>query len=221
MSYAPEDSELYQLLLTGRLLKLGKGQVVDPMSDRSMLNYLESGYIKRYLITHEGNKSVQNIYGPGDIFPLTPTYNRVFETEIYKGPEQYYYESMTDIVIYVLDINTLADALAQNPVIYKDLFYEAGVRLNAYIHRMEDRSLRTGLYRTAHMVAFLARQFGEPVEGGIEIQLPLTKNSLAEILDLTRETVSRELNRLKARGFIEPKKKIIVKDLDALMKFYR
>jgi CRP-like cAMP-binding protein len=222
MSYSPQNSELYELLRTGRTYKLGKDQVIDPLGDRSMVHYLEIGYIRRYLITHEGNKSVQNIYGPSDIFPLTPVYTQVFEMDIYRGPEQYYYESMTEVTLHSLEITKLRELLNEKPELYKDLFYAAGVRLNSYIHRMEDRSLRASLLRTAHMVAYLGQQFGKEIgENQLEIQLPLTKQSLAEILDLTRETVSRDLNRLKARGFIETSKRIVIKDMSGLTKLFR
>ncbi|MGH7234353.1 MAG: Crp/Fnr family transcriptional regulator [Candidatus Saccharimonadales bacterium] len=214
-------SPFYKLLLAGKRLRLPKGQVVQPFGERAMLSLITSGYVKRYLITQEGLKSVQNIYGPNDIFPMTPVFQSIFKMDIYRGPEQYYYESMTDIEICFISLDELETNLALTPILYKDLLYASGVRLNSYIHRLEDRSLRSGLYRTAHLLAFLASQFGKPLNVGVEIQLPLTHQEIGEILDLTRETVSRELGRLKSRGLIVPNRKIIITDMSKLIEIYR
>ena len=221
MNYSSVHSPLYELLQQGNLLKLPKGQIVHLFDDNAKLSLIKSGYIKRYLITKEGDKSIQVIYGPHDIFPLTPVYKSIFKMDIYSGPEQYYYESMTELEIFSIDQNELQTAIEKDPQIHKDLFYAAGLRLNSYIHRLESMSLRAANKKVAHQLLYLSTIFGEETDSGTMIMVPLTHQTLAEILNLARETVSNCLIRLQEKGVIAGDKKFIITDLDGLKKAAR
>lgn len=216
MDYNREDSPLYKLLIECKRFKLPKGQVVSAFEDRAMLNLIKSGYVKRYLITSDGSKGIQVIFGPSDIFPLTPVYKAIYKLDVYSGPEQYYYESMTEIEIYSINQSSLQQAVDDNPLIYKDLFYAAGLRLNSYIHRLESMSLRAANRKVANQLAYLADIFGKKTADGSLIMLPLTHQNIADILNLARETVTHCLVRLEERGLIVADKQIIVLDVEKL-----
>jgi len=220
MNYDMSHAPLHELLLQGRQYKLPKGQLVQSFGDHSSLHTIEAGYIKRYLITSDGKKSVQNLYGPGDVFPMTPVYKAVFGIDVYRGPEQYYYEAVADLTIRSLNMEQVLTALNADPLLYRDLFYASGVRLNSYIHRMEDRSLHSSLYRIAHLLNFLGLHFGTTTADGLLIQLPLTHQVIGELLDLTRETVSRDIAKLRERGIIDGTKNIIILDRGRLVKLF-
>ncbi|MDL2341989.1 MAG: Crp/Fnr family transcriptional regulator [Patescibacteria group bacterium] len=220
MAYASADSSLYALVKNSPPYRLAKGQVVHALDDRSKFNLIVSGYIKRYMITNEGNESIQVIYGPGNFFPLPPVLKTIFEMDIYRGPETYYYESMTDIVVHSVNLDTLEQALASDSSIYKDLLFIAGTRLNSYIHRLEDSSLSSSTWRVAHQLLFLADQFGETTDEGIRIQLPLTHQDLADILNVSRETVSRSLSNLREKKLIIAGQHIIIPNIDTLKELY-
>lgn len=216
MDYDWRSSPLYKLLSSGKHFQLPKGQVVDMFDDRALLNLINKGFIKRYLITNDGLKGIQVIYGPGDIFPLTPVYKSIFNMDIYSGPEQYYYEAMTDIEIFSIDQTSLRDAAEKDPLINKDLFYAAGLRLNSYIHRLESLALRSANKKVAHQLIYLANVFGQKTDQGVVIPVPLTHQNLAEILNLARETVSNCMSRLQDKGLIISDKNIIVTDIERL-----
>jgi CRP/FNR family transcriptional regulator, cyclic AMP receptor protein len=221
MAYDPVSSPLYKFLHEGNNYRLPKGQVVHALDDRSQVNLIESGFIKRYRITGEGQKSIQLIYGPNDVFPMTPVYQAILDMQVYRGNETYYYESMTEIVVYSQPIEALKQKIAEDPSFYRDLWYAAGTKLNAYIARMEDISLKSSLWRTAYALGFLANQYGQKTEEGVVIPLPLTHQDLADLLDLSRETISRELGKLKERGLVTGNKTMVITDLDKLKSIYR
>jgi len=218
MSYGPDASPLFELLLSGRRQRLPKKQIIHGFEDNSLLHLIKSGYVKRYMIQNDGSRNIQVIYGPGDIVPLTPVYNRLFELKIYRGPETYYYESMTDVELYTISHETLQTAVAENPLIYQDLFYAAGVRLNSFIHRLEDTSVSGSHHRVARLLVYLADLFGKPIgDGQLLIELPLTQQTIAEILGLARETVTNSMTRLRAKGLVlSAGKKVTVIDLERL-----
>lgn len=195
---------------------LPKGIIVNAFEDNTQLHLIKRGYIKRYLITSDGSKGIQVIFGPGDIFPLTPVYKTLYSFDVYSGPEQYYYEAMTVIDVRFLSQRALEEAVESNPLIYKDLFYAAGLRLNSYIHRLESMSLRIAKKKVAHQLAFLADTFGRKTADGIVITAPLTHQNLADILNLARETVTHSLVRLDEKKLIKNNKQITVFDIEKL-----
>lgn len=217
MDDSQPTSPLYKLLLAeGRRLRLPKGQVVSGFEEQSKLYLLRSGYIKRYLLTKEGTKGIQVVFGPNDVFPLTPVYNSLYDLRVYSGAEQYYYESMTPIELYAISQETLREAIDENPLIYRDLFLAAGLRLNSYIHRLESMSLRVANKKVIHQLVFLAEVFGKKTDAGLTITASLTHQDLADILNLARETVSHVLGRLQEKGLIKHDKFITVTDIERL-----
>ena len=215
MSYIRSDSALYKLLLTGKHYSLPKGQVVSAFEDNT-LYLIQSGYIKRYLINTEGELGIQVIYGPGDIFPLTPVYKEAFAMDIYSGPEDYYYEAMTKLEIFAMSQTDVQKAVDANPVIYKDLFYAAGQRLNSYIHRMESLYTKGAQLKIAHQLVYLAQSFGVDTPEGIALELPLTHKDLGDVLGVARETVTRQMNDLVNLGILKPGRALVIKDMAQL-----
>ncbi len=216
MSSQYAKSPLISLLESGRKEIVKKGHIVSGLDDRNLLHLITSGYVKRYMITSEGTHSIQVIYGPGDILPLTPVYQMVFNMNIYRGQETYYYEAIGDAELRSVNQTTLAKAINDNPLIYRDLFYAAGMRLNSYIHRMEDTSMNEIHRRIAHLLLYLGAEFGEATPEGVKILLPLTHQLIGEILDLARETVTRRMAILENSNMIIAGRHIIISDEERL-----
>jgi CRP/FNR family transcriptional regulator, cyclic AMP receptor protein len=71
--------------------------------------------------------------------------------------------------------------------------------------------------RVARRLVDLADRYGEPVEGGVRITLPILQTELASWVGISRKAVNNALQVLRHRGWIQTgRKEIIVKDLDAL-----
>ena len=216
MEYDQSKSPLLKLLSSGKQHQFPKGQVMHFADERMLLSVLNTGYVKRYSITDDGSQSIQSIYGPGDIFPLTPVFKALFNKDIYLGQEGFYYEAMTPVIMHSVDRETLVAGLVAEPAIYKDLLYVSGVRLSSNIQRLENMSLRVANRKVAHQLVHYANKFGKKNDKGITLQLPLTQQNLANILNLARETVTNCLIALQDKGIIESDKHIVILDLDAL-----
>ena len=211
------SAELRELLLgKGRQYKVPKGQIIQSTEDRKVFNLLVSGYVKRYLIANDGSIGVQVVYGPDDVFPITLAFKLMFNQDIYDGPEVYYYQAMTDAEIYTIDQSTLKEAVKANPILYRDLMSIAGRRLHSTLNGLENLTLRNSYKRVAHQLGYFAHRFGKRTSAGTEIKLQLTHQDLADILSLTRETVSTSIIRLRKNGLIKTNKLILVPDLKKL-----
>jgi CRP/FNR family transcriptional regulator len=190
------------LLEQGKYHTRHKGQAIETLSGTNRVGLVRKGYVKRYMITGEGLLGTQSIYGPGYFFPLTTALKTLLNQDIYEGDETYFYEAYTDVQIYTVDAETLAEAARENPDIYKEVLFEAGRRLESNIQLLENISLKSVPRRVAHQLVYLGARYGETTPAGTKITLPLTHQSLSEMLNLNRETVSRAMSKLAASGCI-------------------
>jgi CRP-like cAMP-binding protein len=158
------------------------------------------------------------IYGPEDIFPITILYKKLFDQPLYHGIETHFYEALTPAEVYTLDANQVVDAIKKDPSLYPDLLQEAGRHLDFCINSIENLALRNSGKRIAHMICYFARKFGTETKEGVQIEMPLTHQSIGEILNITRETVSTNIKGLRDRKLLLAKgnSSIIVPDLQKL-----
>jgi len=202
----------------GRLVKSTRRQVIQTSDTQRALHLVKAGYIKRYLIRNDGSLSTDLIYGPGDVFSLLLVFRALYDQEILDSPEIYYYESLTDDVeLYSLSVEDLKKYVEENPILYKDLLNEAGKRMTYETHGLENISMKDAYKRVGHQLAYYAKRFGEQTDGGVKIIPPLTHQDIADLLSITRETVSTCMTRLRKNGLIDiSDRQIVVKDLDKL-----
>jgi CRP-like cAMP-binding protein len=217
MTQQTRSSDLHKLLREkGKRTVYYKGQIVQSTEGQRTLNLVTSGFVKRYLISNTGNLGVEVIYGNGDIFPLTLMFNALFDQDIYEGPEVYFYEAMGETKICTIDINILAKAVAENPMLYKYLLAESGRRLHTTLNSLENLALKSTYNRVAHQLTYFAREFGQQLKSGIKIPIPLTSQDLADVLSLETNNVGACLSKLQDKGFIKNDRFIIVTEIEKL-----
>lgn len=217
MAKLPGSPTLHALLVKGKLSKHAKGQVIQTTDGGiKRFNLVKSGYIKRYLIAADGNLGIQVIYGPGDVFPLTLVFKSLFSYDINDGPETYYYEAMSRVEMYSLDLPALLGVIKDDPMAYRGLFRESGRRLESTLQGLENLRMKTSYNRVAHQLVYLARQFGEKTNDGVRIGVPLTHQDIGDVLGVTRETVSNNMSQLKKEGLVIPGRHIVIPSVKKL-----
>jgi CRP/FNR family cyclic AMP-dependent transcriptional regulator len=207
---------LASLMKQGKLYTVDKGEVILSTDDNRSLQMVKTGYIKRYQITNAGNTSVQSIYGPHDIFPLTYAFEILLDKSIYSGPETYYYEAMCKSELYSIEGEALMDAVSKDPMLYKDLFDVSGERFRSNIQQLENISLSVYYKRVAHQLWFYANKFSDKKGNRAKLKIPLTQQDLADVLSTTRETVSLCMSDIKKKGLIKSGKFITVINIEKL-----
>ena len=178
-------------------------------SDRVVI--IESGRIKISYFTEDGREVVLAVRGPGELLgefsaidgePRSATATALDDAEVLViGAE--------DFRSFVRDRSSSAFALLELVV--------ARLR-DADRKRIEFAAYDT-VGRVARRLVEMAERFGTPDERGTKIDLPLSQDELAGWTGASREAVSKALQHLRGRGWIETgRRNIIVIDLGALAK---
>lgn len=215
-----EKTHLTPLLQTGKRKQHRKGQLIQTLGNEHTFSMVNRGFVKRYLISKDGTQSLQLVYGPGHCFPLTSALFILLDQPIEHSQETYYYEAMTDAEIFTISGEELQAAVVDDPLIYKDLLGIAGQLLQGSLQQAENMALKSAFWRTAHQLVFIAHKYGKPTANGIGFTLPITQQDLGDNLSLNRETISRELTKLRARGLITGGRDIVITDIDKLKAIY-
>ena len=208
---------LKDIMLAGDRRKFPKGHILQSTDERFIFNFVLSGYVKRYLIRNDGSLGVQVIYGPNDLFPITLAFSMLFDRPVSESKETYYYEAMTPLTVYSLGKDQFNEAVRKDPQLYRGLLAISGKRLHSTLHGLENLTLGNAYRRVAHELLYMAQRFGEEQPGGgIKVAIPLTHQDLADILSLTRETVSVNMARLRQKKLLKSGRNVIIPDIKAL-----
>lgn len=211
-----QQSDLAKIILDGSLTKLPKGTIIRFDGNKQVLAVLESGYVKRYTITESGDHSVQSIYDAGNIFPLTPAYGLLFDLQISTGIEDVYYETLTPAIMYTLSGDQLVAHMQKNPSLYRDFSYVAGIRLRSNVQRLENASMKSIYKRVVHQLLYLAERYGERKGNVVTLELPLTHQLMANMLNAARESVSHSMAKLQQKGLVSKTPKFTIHDIERL-----
>lgn len=209
------------LVKQGKHFTRERGQVINTSAGINGLNLLVDGYVKRYSIKNDGTISIQGIYGPNYFFPGAPLFELLFDYDIEHG-EQYYYECMTASVFYSISFDEFQRALNSDngPVLYRELLAETGKVLEYYINNSKNNSLNSAYERVAQQIVFLQQQFAANADDKNIIPVPLRHQDLADMLNMSRETISKQLSLLHGAGLINSSKRIVINDLSGLIGVY-
>ncbi len=181
------------------------GEIITKSDDLKALYLVKRGYVKRYQITNSGTISTQNIYGPGDIYPLTYVFEELLDKKIYKGPEEFFYEAMTNVELWQVTLDDIKNYSLSTPELYRGLLIVSADRFLSNIQLLENLSLTSATRRVAHLIWSISITKGKEDGDGRTLNLTLTQQDLGDLLNITRESVSTAYNVLKNLGLVKKK----------------
>lgn len=104
--------------------------------------------------------------------------------------------------------------MERNPSIALKLLKVVTKRLAKIENLVQNLATNNPEVRIAHILLEFCDKYGKSTEDGILINLPLTREELANYAGVTRETISRKLNKFESLGLMASvgNKKIIIKN---------
>jgi CRP-like cAMP-binding protein len=193
------------------LRKYRKGQVLLLSGEKSQYVYhLLSGTVKQYDVSYRGDEVILNLFKPPAFFPMSGAINGSLNA--------YILEAETDVEIRQAPVAHVVTFIKENPDVLYDLLSRVYRGLDGLLARMAYLMTGTASSRLMHELVIEGRRFGKPVAGGGSV-IALSEKDLGARAGLTRETVSREIGKLKKAGLIDVNSRgLRIKNIDEFEK---
>lgn len=196
MSDSAKASQLLvDFFAAGTQIKCNKDEVLLRPGDESPGVYLiMSGFIKNYSISPSDEINIHAFKKKGDVVPLL--------WALGDEPVKFYTETISETVLYRISKDSFVELLEKNPEVLR-YFLEKLIRITKhYKDRIGSLEHKYVSHRLIAQLLALSEHFGTSVPDGIAINIPLTHQDIADSINSTRETVSRELNKLEECGLV-------------------
>lgn len=161
--------------------------------------FVVRGNVKVYRVDREGREQIVNFFGPGEMFP----HHATFRTDPYPANAS---TTMESEVISIAK-NDFEALLRSRPDISIKMFKYLGNLIVDLQNRLQEKILKPTDVQLLSLLMRLSRSHGEYTDDShIEISMRLTKQEMASMIGLTRETVSRNLSAFKKLELISENK---------------
>ena len=157
--------------------------------------FIEKGFVKVYSITQDGDEKLHIIYKEGELFPLIWLFLDL--------SKEVFYEALSGVVLRRLARKDFFKLTWQNSNILHEIIERIIVTLSVHVDRIDNLELSHAYSRVIARLIFLAKRFGVRHGKELIIQAPLTQKDIAASINMTRETVARELRNLELRKLIK------------------
>ena len=185
-----------------------KGEFLCHEGDRlSMLFIVNSGKVKLTKFNKEGKEQILNIISDGDIFG---EYHLFMEFE----PYNFSAIALSNLKICTLTKQDMDYILQKHPNISYKVLKEVSKKLVDAENLAQNLSTINTDNKVIYVLKELAQKYGEEENNQVRLELPITREEMANYAGVTRETMSRKLKALENLGGIETigNKIIIIKD---------
>ncbi len=197
------DSFEHQMQLMGAVMPCPRNAEIFGESDPAEYLYkVVSGAVCTYKILNDGRRQIGGFYLPGDVFGLEFGDEHTLSAE-----------AVTDAKVLVVERSALVALAARDTTVAREL-YELTAR---ELRRARERILLLVKSAQERVASFLL-EMTERAPAGNTIELPMSRQDIADYLGLTIETVSRTLTSLETAATIEvpSSRRILLRNRSAL-----
>lgn len=159
---------------------------------------IKSGFVKGYDIDATGSEQLVWLGAKGDFFPVVWAFSL--------SPNvQYFFSAFSDVTLYKISREAFLHFLEQNHSALYEVTKRLVVRFGDATRHLNATEKTKAEEKIVHTLYFLSIRFGhisDQKRNEREVDLPITHQDIANLLGLTRETVTTELKKLKDAGLI-------------------
>ncbi|MFZ5988158.1 MAG: Crp/Fnr family transcriptional regulator [Bacillota bacterium] len=171
---------------------------------------VSKGKIKIYGYSQEGKEQIMYMLTDGDFFGARDL--------IHDKEADYNAQAMEDTIVCAIDKHKFQKLLLRFPGIsikIMEVLCERLEKMESLFRKISPKDVDS---RVNMMLIELAQRYGRKQDEGTLIELPMSREDMANYIGVARETVSRKLTSLKEEGIIEimGKKRILILNDDAL-----
>ena len=205
------DVDLAKVLSLIQRKTYEKGDVIFHEGDLcDQLLIVNDGSMKVFQVSKEGKEQILYILSEGDFLGDL----NLLKKDVYRLSGA----ALEETHLCTIQKDDFDQLLASYPELYLQVMSYAHDRIKDLELLVQTLTTKDVESRLAVLLNRLAQNFGVQKKEGIEIQLTLTREEMANFVGVTRETVSRKLSSMQADGLIElyDNHMILIKDIGAM-----
>lgn len=206
------DLGLREVCSAARLQRIDGGEFFFLQGDpASSLYLLKEGSVKLFQLTPDGQQVLMRLIGPWTFFAVIA----LIEDTIYPVSAQ----AAEPCQALVWGRSAMKPFIEKYPSIALNTMKMMAEQVHEYQDRLKELATERVERRLARALLRLAAQTGRKVNEGVLIDLPLSRQNLAEMTGTTLFTVSRILSQWESQGLINSgREKIIIRFPHGLVK---
>jgi CRP-like cAMP-binding protein len=207
LSSQSDEKHLRKIFTTGARRIYGKGEVIRRSDEPTTeIFYIESGFVKVYSLNNRSEIYVHLIYTKGEVFPLRWLTG--------SNLQNLYYEALSPCELFALPREIFTKELDASKELTAATLHRVINQFALYVDRLDNLQYKYAQERVIYRLLFLARRFGVAQDDGTcLIDAPISQQLIANSINVSRENVSRELERLNKKGLIKyVNKQIVIQD---------
>lgn len=182
---SPKAGASDEIRLVGATRSFDRDQAIYGEGDPADLVYkVISGAVRTFRVLSDGRRQISDFYLPGDVFGVE------LDAERRSGAE-----GICETVLLMARRSAVAEDPAQGQRLWRHALRQ--------LRRSQDQALTLGRRSASERVASFLLDLAKRLGGGDQIELPMSRQDIADYLGLTIETVSRTVTQLQGGGLIE------------------
>lgn len=188
-----------------------KGQILVFAEEQpTHIFYMVQGRVRQYDVSYRGDEVIVNVYKPGAFFPMS--------WAITRQPNKYFYKTEVETTLHIVPCDEALRFIQANPDVMFDLLNRLYRGMEGLLGRMVHLMSGTARSRMLYELIIECRRADMQSADGSYV-LPISEVDLAARAGLSRETVSREMRKMKTREKVYVQAThIVVPDLAQLEK---
>lgn len=175
---------------------------------------INEGKVKLSKMTKEGKEQIVHILATGDFFG---------ELNLFHEGQACNFTAyaITPVKMCTISKKDMDQILLEHPQIAIKILSEVTKRLSQTENLVQNLANNDAEVRIAYMIVEFGEQYGVACREGIRVDLPLTREEMANYVGVTRETISRKLSKFENLNLIKliGNKQLIVKNMNALREY--
>lgn len=172
--------------------------------------YLVKGIVRKYEISYKGDEIIVELFKSPNILPLSWL--------LHQSPNRYYYDAATNIQVKLIPPDIALEFINSSKKILLDLLGSLHRDKDVMLGRMLHLMAGTAKSRLLYELIVECQKFGDKISDN-SCNLQLNESDIAAQTGLSRETVSREIQKLGGKDVLEVKRNCIhVNDYSALVR---
>lgn len=180
-------------------------------TEPSGIYYIEEGIVRRYWISENGEEITLNLYKPHTFLPMSWAIAGV--------PNTHFYEAMTKVKTKKAPKDKVLQFLQNEPDIVYDLLRRVYIGMEGLWMHLESLTAGNSYTKLIASLVILVKRFGIKEKTDVIVKLKMSEKDIANYAGMSRETASRELQKLKKENLVSfDKGTIVVHNLQTLEK---